>query len=113
MRRREFVILVGSGAAASVVSPSPSCAQQTGKLYRIGFLSDGSGPAPAHQAFESSLARLGYQMGRNLVIERRYAAGDLARLQALAGDLVRANVDVIVTDTTRPLPPRNERQRVS
>ena len=100
MKRREFVILIGSGAAASVVSPSPSCAQQTGRLYRIGFLSDGSGPAPAHQAFESSLAGLGYQMGRNLVIERRYAAGDLARLQALAGDLVRANVDVIVTDTT-------------
>jgi putative ABC transport system substrate-binding protein len=94
------MILVGGGAAASVVSPSPLCAQQTGKLYRLGFLSTGSGSAPGHEAFESALAGLGYQMGRNLVIERHYAAGDLGRLQALAGDLVRANVDVIVTDTT-------------
>jgi putative ABC transport system substrate-binding protein len=46
------------------------------------------------------LASLGYHVGRNLEIERHYAGGDLGRLQALAGDLVRANVDVIVTDTT-------------
>jgi putative ABC transport system substrate-binding protein len=101
MRRREFMILVGGGAAASVISPSPLGAQQqTGKIYHIGFLSNGSGPAPYYEAFESSLATLGYHVGRNLVIERRYAAGDLGRLQALAGDLVRANVEVIVTDTT-------------
>jgi putative ABC transport system substrate-binding protein len=93
------MILVGGGAAA-VIFPSPLCAQQQGKVYHIGFLSNGSGPAPGHEAFESSLASLGYQVGRNLVIERHYAAGDLGRLQALAGDLVRANVDVIVTDTT-------------
>jgi putative ABC transport system substrate-binding protein len=97
MKRREFLTLVGGAAAASVVFQSPLCAQQ---VYRVGFLSTGSGPAPGHEAFESSLASLGYQVGRNLVIERHYAAGDLGRLQALAGDLVRANVDVIVTDTT-------------
>jgi putative ABC transport system substrate-binding protein len=100
MRRREFMILVGGEAAASVISPSPGCAQQTGKVYHVGFLSNGSGPGPGHEAFESSLASLGYHVGRNVVIERHYAAGDLGRLQALAADLVRANVDVIVTDTT-------------
>jgi putative ABC transport system substrate-binding protein len=93
------MILVGGGAAA-VIFPSPLFAQQKGKVYHIGFLSNGSGPAPGHEALESSLASLGYQVGRNLVIEQHYAAGDLARLQTLAGDLVRANVDVIVTDTT-------------
>ena len=44
--------------------------------------------------------RLGYREGGNLSVERRYAAGDLKRLQALAGELVRAEVDVIVTETT-------------
>ena len=44
--------------------------------------------------------RPAYHVGRNLVIERRYAAGDPDQLQALAGDLVRGNVDVIVTENT-------------
>ena len=94
------MILVGGEAAASAIFLPPLCAQQAGKFYHVGFLSNGSGPAPGHEAFESSLASLGYHVGRNLVNERRYAGGDLGRLQALAGDLVRANVDVIVTDTT-------------
>jgi putative ABC transport system substrate-binding protein len=46
------------------------------------------------------LADLGYQEGRNLAIEWRYAAGDLSRLPELAADLVRVNVAVIVTVTT-------------
>ena len=87
MRRREF-ILVGGGAAVSVIFTSPLGA---GKDYHMGFLSSGTGPAPGHEAFESSLASLGYQVGRNVVFERRHAAGDLGRLEILAGDLVRAN----------------------
>jgi putative ABC transport system substrate-binding protein len=100
MRRREFIILVGGASAASIAVPLPLSAQQTGKVYRIGFLTTASGPSPGYQAFDSSLAGLGYHVGRNLVIERRYAAGDPDRLQALAGDLVRGNVDVIVTENT-------------
>ena len=46
------------------------------------------------------MASLGYREGRNLIIERRYAAGDLERLAPLAAELVRADVDVIVTQTT-------------
>jgi putative ABC transport system substrate-binding protein len=96
------MILICRGAAASIVFPVPLLAQQTGKVYRIGFLSTGSGlaPGPGHEVFELSLGSLGYQVGRNVVIEPRYAAGNLSRLQMLASDLVRTNVDVIVTETT-------------
>ena len=100
MRRREFIIFVGGGSAASLAFPLPLSAQPAGNVYRVGFLTTASGPAPGYEAFDSSLASLGYQVGRNLVIERRYAAGDLGQLQTLADDLVRANVDVIVTETT-------------
>jgi hypothetical protein len=56
MRRRELMILI-CGAAASIVSPVPLSAQQTGKVYRIGFLSTGSGlaPGPGHEVLEPSL----------------------------------------------------------
>jgi len=95
MRRRDFITLLGG----TVVWPFAARAQQP-KVYRVGFLTTGSGPAPGHEAFDAALADLGYQQGHNLVIERRYAAGDLNRLPGLAADLVRANVDVIVTEST-------------
>jgi ABC-type uncharacterized transport system substrate-binding protein len=87
-------------AMATAVAPHSATAQQPPKTYRIGFLTTGSGPAPGHEAFAATLADLGYREGRNLVIERRYAAGDLDRLAILGADLVRANVDVIVTEAT-------------
>ena len=62
MRRREFMILVGGGAVVSVISPTPLCAQQTGKVYHVGFLSTGSGPNTRHEAFEASLGSLGYHV---------------------------------------------------
>jgi len=69
-------------------------------MYRLGFLTTSSSPATAHAALTRSLADLGYHEGRNLVVERRYAAGELGRLPLLAADLVHANVDVIVTEAT-------------
>jgi putative tryptophan/tyrosine transport system substrate-binding protein len=97
MKRREFITLLG-GTAASW--PFAASAQQPAKVYRLGFLTTTSGPAPGHEAFEAALTKLGYRERQNLVIEWRYAAGDLARLPELAADLVRADVDVIVTQTT-------------
>jgi putative tryptophan/tyrosine transport system substrate-binding protein len=96
MRRRD--LLIGTLAAALV--PRTAATQQGARTYRLGLLSGGSGPRPEQGAFEPALADLGYQEGRNLVIDRRYAGADLSRLPALAADLVRANVDVIVTVTT-------------
>jgi len=74
-------------------------AQQAGKVYRIGYLA-GASPAAIPErvaAFRQGLRELGYVEGKNIVIEFRWAKGKLARLPALAADLVHRKVDVIVT----------------
>jgi len=94
MRRREVLALLAGFAA----SPQPAAGAK--RIRRLGFLTTASGPARRHHALEDALADLGYQAAGNLAIERRYAVGNLELLPALAIDLVRANVDVIVTETT-------------
>ena len=74
-------------------------AQQPAKLPRIGYL---TGATPAGQlariqAFQQGLRELGYVEGNNIVIEYRYAEEKFDRLPALAAELVRLKVDVIVT----------------
>ena len=51
-------------------------------------------------AFQQALRELGYEEGKNLVFEYRWAGGDDARLPELASDLLRLNVDVIVVSGT-------------
>jgi putative ABC transport system substrate-binding protein len=74
-------------------------AQQPTKIPRIGFLITSSAAviAPRMDAFQQGLRDLGYVEGKNIVIERRHAEGKLDRLPALAAELVRLNVDAIVT----------------
>ena len=68
-------------------------------MFRIGILSPAERPDTAvFDAFRKGLADLGYIEGQNIKIEYRLAAGDISRLQAMAGELVRVPVDVIVTD---------------
>jgi putative ABC transport system substrate-binding protein len=77
----------------------PAEAQQAKKVPRIGFLSatSPSSISARLEAFRQGLGELGYVEGKNIVIEYRYAEGNLDRLPALAAELVRLNVDVIVT----------------
>jgi putative ABC transport system substrate-binding protein len=82
-------------------------AQQSGKVPRVGYLitSSPSAIAPRMDAFQQGLRELGYVEGKNIVIERRHAEGKLDRLPELAAELVRLNVEVIVTSgptATRP-----------
>jgi putative tryptophan/tyrosine transport system substrate-binding protein len=77
----------------------PAEAQQQTKIPRIGLLS-GASPstnAPRHEAFREGLRELGYIEGKNIVIEYRYAEGKLDQLRGLAAEVVRLNVDVILT----------------
>jgi putative ABC transport system substrate-binding protein len=93
MRRRAFITLLG-GAAASW--PLAARAQQR---FKIGLLDTGLGAAFA-VPFMRKLVELGYVEGRNVVIERKSGEGNRDRLMDLAADLVRQQVDVIVTAGT-------------
>src|SRR6266545_5068798 len=94
-----FVTLAAWGAVA--------LAQQPKKVARIGFLAAVSHSANSarFEAFRQGLRELGYVEDKNIVIEWRYAEGKLDRLPALAAELVRLKVDVIVSGgstATRP-----------
>src|SRR5262245_50178974 len=92
MDRRTFLV----GAVTLLGVPLPVEAQSAGKAYRIGILRPGSPPDPFVEAFRQGLRELGYDEGRNLSIEYRWAEGRDDRLPGLAADLVRLKVDVIV-----------------
>jgi len=81
-------------------------AQPATKVYRIGLVrpSTVSATASSNAAFTQRLGELGYTAGQNLVIEARFADGQLERLPVLVAELVRLQVDCLVvggTDTTR------------
>ena len=67
-------------------------------MARIGFLRYAGPHEKQFNGFRDGLRALGYVEGQNVVIEQRYASGALNRLDALAADLVRSNMDVIVVD---------------
>jgi putative ABC transport system substrate-binding protein len=79
-------------------------AQQPAKIPRIGFLfgSSLSANSARHEAFRQGLRELGYVEGKNIVIDWRSAEEKLDRLPALAADLVRLKVDIIVTGGSSP-----------
>ena len=98
MDRRTFA---GSLAAAMLLAAATrGAAQPQGKVYRIGYPSLRAGPGTQDEAFLQGMRDLGYVVGRNLVIEYSWANYDMARFQAQVEELVRRNVDVIVTSGT-------------
>src|SRR4030095_8548889 len=92
--RRRFLLTSLAGALAA---PLAAGAQQTGKVYTIGILTSAPGPsAEDGPLLFDALRDSGYHLGRNLVIEPRYAAGKVEHLPDLAADLVRRRVDLIL-----------------
>ena len=101
MRRREFITLLG-GAAASVSLPFAAHAQQSRKVPRIGVLLPGT-PASFSlrtKAFLEGLRDLGYLEGQTIEIEWKWGQDRVEGLPELAAELVRRNVEVIVTGGT-------------
>jgi putative tryptophan/tyrosine transport system substrate-binding protein len=98
MQRREFITLLGGAAAW----PLAARAQQAGKVPRIGFLGAASPSTFASrlEGIRLGLRDFGYVEGTNITIEYRWAEGRYERLPELAAELVRSNVDLIITHTT-------------
>ncbi len=101
MRRREFILALGGAAAAW---PFAARAQQAPKVARIGYLTIGSLESPEARksldTFREGLYELGYIEGQNIVIEYRAADGKIERLPALAAELARLRLDLIVAGAT-------------
>ena len=99
MKRRAFITLLGGAAAAWQLAAR---AQQTGKVWRIGWLSGGSREATSRLdgAFLQSMREIGYVEGRDFVMESRFADGKYERYSEFAAEFVRLKVDVILTGAT-------------
>ena len=95
MRRRDFIALVSGGVAAW---PLGTLAQDAAKVWRMGFIAHG------HESFYDALFEglrdYGYEEGRNLIVERRYARGQAERFKEFAAEMVRFNVDIVIIVTT-------------
>ena len=99
MRRRDFTVLFVVG---TTMWPLHIHAQQSRKIPRIGVLLPGApaSSSPRTKAFLDGLRELGYVEGRTIAIEWKWGNDQLDTLSGLAADLVRSNVDVIVTGGT-------------
>jgi putative tryptophan/tyrosine transport system substrate-binding protein len=97
MRRREFMLVVGAAATWPLVV----LAQQSSRVYRVGFLWDSPSVWPdALEGFRQAMRELGWAEGQNLAIVYRWAEGRFERLPELAEDLVSVGVDIIVAPTS-------------
>jgi len=92
-------ILIWLMVAIFLTTVSPAGAQQPTKIPQIGYLGGVSLSANTarHEAFRQGLRELGYVMGKNIVINWRSADGKLDRLPALAAEMARLKVEIIVT----------------
>src|SRR5262249_28207001 len=100
MRRREFITLLGCAATWPLLAG----AQQGPKFARIGLLTESSLENPVlranFDAIRQEICQLGYLEGKNITFEERGADAMLERLPAMAAELVRLRVDVIVVLAT-------------
>ena len=100
MRRIGLAVLL---ALSFFVAPLFVEAQETPRVWRIGFLGAGlrSSADPRVEAIRRGFQELGYIEGRNLALEFRWAGGNADRLPALAAELARVKVDAIATQGTQ------------
>ena len=98
MRRREFIAAL-TGAAGW---PLAASAQQTAKIHRIGMVEPISAESNAGNlaAFRRGLQELGYEEGRNFVLEYRSAEGDARRFPGLVSESIDLKIDLLVTRGT-------------
>lgn len=98
MDRRAFFLTI---AGTLVAARFDALAQPANRVYKVGILRPTAPPksgdhVAAEYLLRTALAKLGYVEGRNLIVEWRYANGDVQRIPVLARELVQTHVDVIV-----------------
>ena len=100
MNRRRLLLTWSVGMLAA---PLVARAQQTGKVYQVGYVSLGTRPAPSSMwgRLLEAMRELNYVEGQNLTLRLALAEGKPERLPGLIGELVQAKVDVIVTTSTQ------------
>jgi putative ABC transport system substrate-binding protein len=89
-------VLIGAIVTGVTVFPPPAIADPSPHVARIGILNPQTASASMEEALRRGLAQLGYMEGKNLVLEWRRSAGAQHEIQALATDLVRAKIDLII-----------------
>src|SRR5689334_7068334 len=95
MKRRDFIKIIAGSAAGW---PLAARAQQARNIWRMGFIAHGH--ESFYDALFEGLREYGYEEGRNLIVERRYARGHAERFNEFAAEMVRLNLDVVVVVTT-------------
>ena len=100
MNRRDTVLAITALIAGGV--PSGSLAQQKDRTWRVGYFSAGSeASANTYQkAFLAGMKERGYEVGRNLIVDRRHAEGDSARYAMIADELLSLKPDVLLVSST-------------
>jgi putative ABC transport system substrate-binding protein len=93
LKRREFIALLGSAAAAW---PLAARAQRAGRTYRLGILHNQGPQAPQFPPFYDELRRLGFVEGQNLIVDSRGYAARTEQFPVVAEDLVKTQVEAIV-----------------
>jgi len=100
MERRAVLVTIAAGL---LTAPFATEAQQARKVWRIGLLDYGASNPSSEarwKALRERLRELGYVEGQNVVFEPRWGDGQAARLPSLAAELVKVNVDILVTATS-------------
>ncbi len=97
MDRRAFL-----GTLGLLAAPLVAGAQQAGRVFRVGFLASyaASADTPLFDSFRQGMRQLGYEEGRNVAYETRWAEGRLERLPGLAAELVALKPDTMLVATT-------------
>jgi len=110
MRRRDFIVGLGGGAAAAAPVLWPLAAraqQQAGRMRRVGVLMNGSASDATLQnyvkAFTESLAKAGWIEGKNIAIDIRYNASDISLARIFAAQLIGLMPDVVLAASTTNL----------
>jgi len=97
-RRRQFLFVLAAGALIGI--RQTGLAQQNSRVWRVGFIGYGGRTGASADEFAKGMRDLGYELGKNLAVEWRFAEGHIDRIPELVADVVNRKVDVLIANDT-------------